>query len=69
MGRGLGVKVIGKDESATKRATCRSCAAIIEYTPGEVRTLWSGKDYSGGSDGAKGFNCPACSQQVITERW
>lgn len=63
------VKVIGKDESAVKRTTCRNCATILEYTPSDVRELWSGQDISGGADGAKGFNCPQCSAQVITERW
>lgn len=63
------VKVVGRDESAVKHTTCRACASRLEYTPGEVRTLWSGTDYGGGSDEAKGFNCPNCNAQVITERW
>lgn len=62
-------KVVGHDPSVTKRATCQKCGAINEYVPGEVRTLWSGTDYSGGSDGAKGFNCGECNEQVVTERW
>lgn len=61
--------VVGVDETAKKRATCRECASIVEYAPGEVRTLWSGRDYSGGPDGAKGFNCPKCGENIITERW
>lgn len=61
--------VVGTDTSQVKRATCRNCASIIEYTEGEVRLLWSGKDYSGGPDGAKGFACPKCTKDVITERW
>lgn len=63
------VTVVGIDTSQVKRATCSGCASVLEYTKAEVRTLWSGKDYSGGSDGAKGFTCPKCSQDVITERW
>lgn len=61
--------VVGFDERVKKRATCRKCSAICEYTPGEVRTLWSGTDYGGGPDGAKGFTCPQCGENVITERW
>jgi hypothetical protein len=61
--------VIGTDTAQLKRITCRACASIVEYTDGEVRTLWSGKDYSGGPDGAKGFACPKCGQDVITHRW
>lgn len=61
--------VIGTDTSRKLRVTCDHCASIIEYTKGEIRTLWEGKDYSGGADGAKGFSCPTCGKDVITERW
>lgn len=61
--------VIGVDQARVKQTTCAKCASRIEYTPGEVRTLWSGTDYGGGPDGAKGFPCPKCGQDVITERW
>ena len=62
-------KVVGRDDSAVKRITHRNCAAMLEYTPSEIRVLWSGTDYSGGSDGAKGFTCPQCGEDVIVERW
>ena len=62
-------KVIGIDRAKVLMATCKSCASLIEYTDGEVRTLWSGKDISGGADGAKGFICPKCGKDVITARW
>ena len=63
------VKVVGRDETVVKRITCRNCAAMLEYTPSEVRNLWTGKDYSGGSDGADGFNCRNCGNEVHTRRW
>lgn len=62
-------KVVGQDESIYKRITCKHCAAINEYLESEVRTLWNGTDYGGGPDGAKGFNCAKCSNEIITERW
>lgn len=62
-------KVVGIDQSVVKRATCRHCGAINEYLPNEVIVLWSGRDYSGGSDGAKGFKCANCTENVIIERW
>lgn len=62
-------RVVGTDEGAVKKITHKNCAAVIEYTPSDVRLLWSGKDYSGGSAGAKGFTCPHCGENVITERW
>lgn len=61
--------VVGTDTAAVRRATCRHCASIIEYTDGEVRNLWSGRDYTGGSDGADGFSCPKCGKDVIVRRW
>lgn len=62
-------EVVGRDVQAVKRITCRACAAVVEYTPGEVRNLRSGRDYSGGSDGADGFDCPGCGKQIITRSW
>ena len=61
--------VVGKDQTVYKRITCKHCGAINEYTPNEVRTLWERKDYSGGSDGAKGFNCAGCGTEIHTKRW
>lgn len=62
-------KVIGFDESFLQKATCRHCGAINEYRPSEIVTLWSGTDYSGGPDGAEGFKCGNCGENVITKRW
>lgn len=62
-------KVVGRDERAVLRITCYECAAIVEYTPSEVRNLWSGTDYGGGPDGADGFNCPNCGNEIHTNRW
>ena len=62
-------KVIGRDDSAVKRITCRNCAMIVEYTESEVHNLWSGTDYGGGSDGADGFKCPSCNKQIHVRRW
>lgn len=62
-------KVVGLDHSVVKRATCQHCGAINEYLPIEVIILWSGTDYSGGADGAKGFKCAGCAKDIIIERW
>lgn len=61
--------VVGEDKGVYKRATCKNCGAVNEYTPQEVRVLYSGTDYGGGSDGAKGFNCARCHQEIKTEVW
>jgi transcription elongation factor Elf1 len=57
------------DPKVVKRISCGCCGVRLEYVPNDVILLWSGKDYSGGSDGAKGFKCPKCGKDVITERW
>lgn len=62
-------KIVGHDPASVKRATCRRCGAINEYQECEVKVLWSGTDYGGGPDGAKGFECANCFGNVITERW
>jgi len=62
-------KVVGFNPKVLKQATCQKCSAINEYSPNEVRTLWSGTDYSGGPDGAEGFTCGNCGDDVITKRW
>lgn len=61
--------VVGTDDRAKKRMTCNGCASIVEFTNGEIITLWSGTDYGGGPDGAKGIKCPKCGENIITERW
>lgn len=63
------VKVVGVDEEHIKKISCSNCAAKLEYTESEVRNLWSGTDYGGGSDGADGFNCPNCGSLVHVRRW
>lgn len=61
--------VVGKDETIKKRATCNKCGAINEYFPNEVRELYRGLDYGGGSDGANGFNCAGCGEVIKTKVW
>jgi len=61
--------VVGKDESVYKRLTCHHCGSINQYTPDEIRTLWQGRDYSGGSAGAEGFNCAGCGKEIVVLAW
>lgn len=61
--------LVGQDNTVKKRATCRNCGGIHEYMDSEVRNLWSGKDYGGGSDGADGFSCTQCGKDIIIRRW
>lgn len=42
--------IVGKDEKAVKRITCKNCASINEYTQSEVRSISRGRDYGGGED-------------------
>ena len=61
--------VVGKDESVYKKLTCRHCGSINQYAPSDVRTLWQGRDYSGGSAGAEGFNCAGCGKEIVVSAW
>jgi RNase P subunit RPR2 len=62
------VQIVGNDPQAVKRTTCRNCAAVLEYTPSEVKE-YHGKDYSGGSDGKEWIDCPRCGTQVVLRSW
>lgn len=62
-------KVVGQDHSVAKRYTCKFCGAINEVLPNEIRTLYQGRDYSGGTAGVKGFNCAGCGAEVKTQVW
>lgn len=58
--------MIGQDAGVIKRATCRKCGAINEYTPNEERVLNQGRDISGCMCRTKGFNCGQRGAEVIT---
>lgn len=62
------VKVVGKDEKAVKRITCKSCASILEYTLNEVKSR-HGTDYGGGPDGCEWVDCPSCGNKAIIRSW
>ena len=59
----------GKDDSVYKRLVCKNCGTINRYTPGDVVNIHTGRDYSGGSNGADGFRCAECNAWVITRSW
>lgn len=60
-------KVVGKDEKAYRRVTCRQCASIIEYLPIEVKKN-TYTDYGGGSDTVYWIECPECGKDVTVSR-
>lgn len=62
------VKVVGKDETAVKRVTCRGCASILEYTLSEVKEV-NGTDYGGGPDGMEWVDCPHCGGKAVLRSW
>jgi ribosomal protein L31 len=54
--------VVGK-ANINKRATCRSCASILEYLPIDVKEA-SHTDYTGCTDIVKWIDCPNCGRSV-----
>lgn len=57
------------DPSVVKQTICRNCGIKIEYVPNDVVTLWSRTDFFGEPDGATGFKCPKCGENVVLRRW
>ena len=55
-------KVVDQNKLIYRRYTCKHCDAINEVVPNEIRTLYKGKDYSGGTAGSDGFNCALCGK-------
>lgn len=60
-------KVIGFDKELALKATCRKCAAIVEYVPNEVITRYV-KDYGGGTDAEHYVVCPNCSKNILVKK-
>lgn len=57
------VKVVGRDESAVKRTTCYSCAAVLEYTQRGMKTFTS-RDYTESTNTEYYITCPDCGSRV-----
>lgn len=57
------IKIVGYDESVTKRSTCRRCGAIVEYTPDEIKDKLE-SDYGGGKDVVNYISCPGCRGDI-----
>lgn len=62
------VKVVGEAAEHIKQASCKHCAAKLEYTQSEVKQ-YNGKDYSGSPDGKEWINCPCCGKEVTLRSW
>lgn len=66
--------VIGYDNSAKSRTTCKSsryrvgCGAIVEYTKQDVHE-YRGTDYGGGPDGRDWIICPGCGEDITLKSW
>jgi hypothetical protein len=68
------VTVVGWDESAKSRKTCKGtstnpgCGAIVEYDKNDIKE-YNGTDYSGGPDGQRWVDCPNCKKRLVLESW
>ena len=60
------VKIVGQDMSMYLEATCRNCAAMLQYTRSEVQSQMQ-TDYGGGKELYKFITCPQCSQKVTVK--
>lgn len=55
--------VVGYDESAKLRCTCRNCGAIVEYVPNDIQSA-KVYDYGGGCDVVYYIKCPGCGKDI-----
>ena len=62
----MAIKIIGEDSRAVKIATCKNCAAVLEYTHADTKTE-TRIDYTGGSDTYRFFDCPKCGETVTVK--
>jgi hypothetical protein len=60
--------VVGTDPSVQRRATCRSCAAIVEYSQNETREVTT-RDYAGDTDVHRELTCPRCGHGLYVSRY
>lgn len=60
--------IIGKDPAVFRRCTCKNCASIVEFLPGEIqhRTVF---DYGGGKDMVYFITCPGCAQEISVTKY
>lgn len=56
-------KVIGFNPKLMKQCTCKKCAAIIEYSPHELKEHVE-RDYGGGCDVVNVLLCPNCGNSI-----
>ena len=62
------VAIVGIDQSAVLRVTCKQCASILEYTKSEVIDIKHGYDYTGGYEIDLGIVCPSCRANVFVRK-
>ncbi len=62
------VTIVGTDDQAKKRCTCRNCAAILEYTFADSK-IEVHTDYTGGKDSYRCIICPKCGQELKVPMW
>lgn len=61
--------IVGRDPGAVRRATCFSCAAIVEYSLTETREEKRNHDYLGDYDIVRVINCPGCGYEIQVKRY
>lgn len=61
---GSGVKVVGRDATKKKKATCARCGAKLEFYQKDVQTRHLSS--MGESDGSYDYvRCPDCNAEVV----
>lgn len=61
------VEIVGKDLSALREVTCKSCASRLRFMNSEICQGIS-RDYGGGVDVWYYITCPSCSNTVSVKK-
>jgi DNA-directed RNA polymerase subunit RPC12/RpoP len=62
----MAIEIVGENESAKRRATCRKCGAVLEYLPVDVKVREVG-DYSGEINTVYSIECPRCKGRIYVK--
>jgi DNA-directed RNA polymerase subunit RPC12/RpoP len=62
----MGIEIVGENEEAKRKASCRKCGAVLLYLPIDVQQK-DYRDYSGVSDTSYWIDCPRCRNKIVVK--
>jgi RNase P subunit RPR2 len=59
----MAIEIVGKDEGAKKKTTCKNCASVLVYTDADTKREVH-IDYIGDSSAHRILVCPECKERI-----